>query len=386
MRSAAMRAADSEGIDFVNIQEPVAAAGPNYPSLVEIRAVIPKHCFQASAWRSWSYVLRDFLIIAGLFYLAHTYIPGLEAPFRQLAWAAYWLAQGTMFWALFVLGHDAGHGAFGPNRLLNDVAGALVHTVILLPYASFQLTHRNHHMNCAHFVRDEGYGPMDENCPLDRRTRRVMLLPFAAYWLYMFGLSRHGTSHFSPNSKLFERNRPEVVRSLALIAVVVLIAAAFAYRFGIAAVMAYYGLPVLVYGCYFMIVTFQQHNDINMPWYGDPDWTFVKGALSSVDRSYGPFNWIVHNIGTHQLHHLFPSIPHYHLREATEHFAAAFPLLRRRAGGVPIVAYFTNVRNYIRFGDVPSGEYTFVYDDVMRRYPAGTVEQARMQQVKGTRA
>jgi hypothetical protein len=27
-------------------------------------------------------------------------------PMRRWAWPFYWLAQGTMFWALFVVGHD----------------------------------------------------------------------------------------------------------------------------------------------------------------------------------------------------------------------------------------------------------------------------------------
>src|SRR6266849_3522168 len=175
--------------------------GIEFPSLGEIRAVIPKHCFQAVAARSWLYAFKDFLIIAGLFYVAYAFIPGLDTPFRVLAWVGYWLAQGTMFWALFVLGHDAGHGAFGKSRLTNDFAGALVHSIILLPYTSFQLTHRNHHMNCGHFVKDEGYGPMDENCPINRKARLFMLMPFATYWLYMFGVSRHGTSHFSPYAK-----------------------------------------------------------------------------------------------------------------------------------------------------------------------------------------
>lgn len=33
----------------------------------------------------------------------------LLLPLRWL-WPLYWVAQGTMFWALFVLGHDCGHG------------------------------------------------------------------------------------------------------------------------------------------------------------------------------------------------------------------------------------------------------------------------------------
>lgn len=44
----------------------------------------------------------------------------------------------------------------------------------------------------------------------------------------------------------------------------------------------------------------------------------MRGGLSTIDRDYGWFNNIHHDIGTHVVHHLFPQIPHYHLIEATE--------------------------------------------------------------------
>jgi omega-3 fatty acid desaturase (delta-15 desaturase) len=86
-----------------------------------------------------------------------------------LAWPVYWAAQGTMFWALFVLGHDwcvplllltntllclfplnslsqssqitfhgdwfcSGHGSFSNNTKLNSVVGHILHSSILVPY------------------------------------------------------------------------------------------------------------------------------------------------------------------------------------------------------------------------------------------------------------
>ncbi len=48
------------------------------------------------------------------------------------------------------------------------------------------------------------------------------------------------------------------------------------------------------------------------------EWSYLRGGLSTIDRDFGVFNKIHHDIGTHVLHHLFPQIPHYHLEEATE--------------------------------------------------------------------
>ena len=95
------------------------------------------------------------------------------------------------------------------------------------------------------------------------------------------------------------------------------------------------------------------------PWYGESEWTYVKGNLSSVDRSYGVLiDNLSHNIGTHQIHHLFPIIPHYKLNEATAYFRCAFPHLVRKSDKPIISAFFDTVRLYVKYGVVdPAVEY-----------------------------
>lgn len=51
----------------------------------------------------------------------------------------------------------------------------------------------------------------------------------------------------------------------------------------------------------------------DVPWYADSEWNNVKGQLSTVDRHYGLAHSVIHSIGTHQIHHLFTKVPHYHL-------------------------------------------------------------------------
>lgn len=68
-------------------------------NLADIRAAIPKHCWVKDPWRSMSYVARDVAVVFGLA-AAAAYLN------NWVVWPLYWAAQGTMFWALFVLGHD----------------------------------------------------------------------------------------------------------------------------------------------------------------------------------------------------------------------------------------------------------------------------------------
>jgi len=78
--------------------------------------------------------------------------------------------------------------------------------------------------------------------------------------------------------------------------------------------------PYAVFAAWIATVTHLHHTHPDVPWYsGNGEWTFVKGALSTVDRNYGIVEDIHHNIGTHVVHHLFSSIPHYNLIEATKH-------------------------------------------------------------------
>ncbi|KAG1338018.1 hypothetical protein COCNU_04G003240 [Cocos nucifera] len=171
--------------------------------LGEIRAAIPTHCWVKDPWRSMSYVARDVVAVVGLVAMAVFFD-------SWVVWPLYWLAQGTMFWAIFVLGHD------------------------------WRISHRKHHQNHGHVERDEAWQPVF-----------IMWLDFVTY------LHHHGHTK-------------------------------------------------------------------KIPWYRGKEWSYLRGALTTLDRDYGWINNIHHDIGTHVIHHLFPQIPHYNLVEATK---AARPVL-----------------------------------------------------------
>ena len=42
--------------------------------------------------------------------------------------------------------------------------------------------------------------------------------------------------------------------------------------------------------------------------YADEKWDFVRGQLSTVDRNYGYVHYLIHSIGTHQMHHMFTKV------------------------------------------------------------------------------
>jgi omega-6 fatty acid desaturase (delta-12 desaturase) len=62
-----------------------------------------------------------------------------------------------------------------------------------------------------------------------------------------------------------------------------------------------------------------QHTHPKLPHYTGKEWDWLRGALATVDRSYGILDYFFHHIAdTHVTHHLFSQLPHYHAQEATE--------------------------------------------------------------------
>lgn len=99
--------------------------------------------------------------------------------------------------------------------------------------------------------------------------------------------------------------------------------AAVTVKLGPLMTLALYGIPYWVNVVWLDVVTYLHHHGSSdagekIPWYRGEEWTYLRGGLSTIDRDYGIFNKIHHDIGTHVVHHLFPQIPHYNLCAATD--------------------------------------------------------------------
>jgi omega-3 fatty acid desaturase (delta-15 desaturase) len=268
-------------------------------------------------WRSLAYFFLDIGIIAGLYYIAAV----LDVWWF---WPIFWFAQGTMFWALFVVGHDCGHGSFSKQKWLNSLVGHLSHTPILVPYHGWRISHRTHHANTGNIDTDESWYPVTETKYHQMSWPEKLVrfyLPLLAYPIYLFkrSPSRAGGSHFLPGSPLFKPSEKwGVLTSTLCLVVMVGILATIGYQYGLWFLVKYYGVPYIIFVIWLDLVTLLHHTEADIPWYSNEDWFFLKGALSTIDRDYGLLNSVHHHIGTHVAHHIFLSIPHYHLLTATE--------------------------------------------------------------------
>lgn len=334
------------------------------PSIVEIKRSIPLVCFQPKVSTSMYYAVKDFIQVVVCFAIFYK-LSNLTDSFilRATLMVAYWAVQGTFFTGIFVVGHDCGHGSFSDYPLLNDVVGTVMHSFLLAPYYMWKLSHKNHHKNNANLEKDEVFYPVRESEPCSKEK----VLPAFGFGLGWYGYILKGynpraVSHFQPFHSTFAGHVLGCLLSLAGTGAMSYALFHFYLRFGFWGLFNYYVVPDFLFGSYCVVITFLQHSELNIPWYADEQWQFVRGQLSTVDRHYGPVHDLIHSIGTHQVHHLFTKIPHYHLELATEHFRKAFPDLVRICDEPIIKSFIRMFRVYDAKAIVPDDAKVYYYD------------------------
>ena len=306
-------------------------------SLDAIRAAIPARCFERRMTPSCLALARSIGLCLAVLVLS-----------SSMHVVAYALAQGTALTGIWVVAHECGHHAFSEYARIDDAIGFVLHSALLVPYFSWQASHARHHAKIGHITQGETWVPptraeMHLVAPIARAIGNraygalyllgTLLGGWPAYLLLNAtgGRARRdgslapywkplGYDHFLPTSALFAPGlRLKVVASTAGCA-----CTAYVVYATWPVSLAYYVAPLLVTNAWLVFYTLMHHTSPGVPHHGDGAWSWLSGAMGTVDRCYGVFDYVHHNIGsTHVVHHLFSHIPHYHAREATVHVKRA---------------------------------------------------------------
>ncbi len=324
------------------------------PSMKEIKNVVPDHCFTRQTSTSLAYLFQSIaiqLIVIAI---------GLAIPFSVAmlpVWIVYSLVSGTTAMGFWVIAHECGHGAFSDNKRLETLVGYALHSLLLVPYFSWQRSHSIHHRFTNHISNGETHVPLviggngiseqsggENELAISSSLGRTrygliqlvlhLLFGWPAYLLTgSTGGPKYGNSnHFWPRApfskKLWTSSwAKKVWISDFGIAIVLTGLVLMIIKYGIIPFIAIYLGPLLVINCWLVIYTWLHHTDTDVPHLADSEFSFLRGAFLSVDRPYGKlFNFLHHRIGsTHVIHHIAPQIPHYHAKEATIALKKAFP-------------------------------------------------------------
>ena len=335
----------------------------NLPSIVDIKRALPQHVFDPHVGTSMYYAVKDIAQMVALFWLAEWIWSSRLLPVWLLLFLlpAYWLLQGTFFTAMFVIGHDAGHSSFSHYDWLNDVVGNIFHTFLLCPYYCWKLSHRHHHKNTGNIDKDEVFYPVRKKQDSGNYVLPGFGLGIGWFGYLLAGYGPRPVSHFNPWHPMLRRHAVNCILSILMVLVWGAVLWQYTLMAGFVKFFVHYLAPELIFASYTVIITFLHHTEEEIPWYEDSLWEYVRGQLSSVDRHYGWCHSILHNISTHQIHHLFPKVPHYHLEEATLIFRQKFPQLVQMRDDAVLPAFLRMFRKYMQQCVVPDCTKIHVY-------------------------
>ncbi|MDM7938666.1 MAG: fatty acid desaturase [Cyanobium sp. CZS 48M] len=355
IRSTSLRSR-RESSNSIRPLKTAAPQEPRYPTKAELLACLTPELLKIDTTKAWG----SLGLSLGLSLLA--YGVGSRIPLTPIAaplWLLYALITGTVAIGCWVIAHECGHQAFHPNRRVEATVGFVLHSLLLVPYFSWQRSHAVHHANCNHLEGGETHVPPRAGSASAQAVQRLvsgagpvayglfslvthLLLGWPLYLLFgVAGGEDHGapTSHFWHGSPFRNGRRPlfpDSSRRGMLLSNVGLVVMLLALGLAMVVtsptrVLAVYGLPYLVINAWLVGYTWLQHTDTTIPHFATAQWTWAKGALQTVDRPYGPLlNLLHHGIGsTHVCHHVNPRIPHYKAWRGNELLRARYPELVR---------------------------------------------------------
>jgi len=322
-----------------------------YPTNEQVLSAIPAHLKVRSTETSLYYAAISLLITSSCFLFGRYMMPWTLSAIPL--WILYWVVTGTVATGMWVVAHECGHGAFSDNKLLQDAVGYIYHSVLLVPYFSWQRSHAVHHSRTNHVDEGETHVPHRITVPAGESAvafREAFsnegmfgfvnsILHLGLGWpaYIIAGISggpvRGMTSHFVPvctgEVSLYPKTEMKLKVLASDIGIFVTLYALYKWiqAEGFLTVFALYFGPYLITNCWLVGYTWLQHTDVDVPHYDTQNWNWAKGALLTIDRPY-PFiiDWLHHHIGTtHVAHHVCSSIPHYNAGEATKALKEAFP-------------------------------------------------------------
>jgi fatty acid desaturase len=281
----------------------------------DYRRALPKELVQEltrrSAWRASAAVLEDFAVLAAAIALGLAYWP------NPLVLVPAIIVIGTRQHALFIIAHDAAHYLLYERRWLNEVVGRTCAMVQGLSMCTYRVIHRLHHNNL--------YGALDPDTALHGGyprgrlylVRKLLkdLSGITAWKTYAYflggapGLNTATNLAVRPLDDTSAKLRSEARHDRnAVIFLHVMVLLLFAVSGYLLQYLVLWVLPlVTVVQAILRLRAIAEHGAT----------TDFSSPLTAARTNLGPawLRWLIfpHNVNYHVEHHLYASVPQYHL-------------------------------------------------------------------------
>ena len=311
---------------------------PRAQSLNAVRDIIPDVCYERPAGPAVRALIRAWAVYA-------VTIAVLASVHSWWAVGLMWLAAGLAVSGLFVLGHDASHGALTSSIKANRVLAQLCMAPSIHVESAWDLGHNRIHHG---FTTRQGFdfvwhpATVDEYRGLGRIARlqhRIEWSAFGSGVYYLRTVWWQKMWRFNGQSK----NRGQIIRdkstlgsSLAVVVAALVVVGAFSDGI-VGAVWLPVKLVVVPFLLFVHIIgwtVYVHHVDPSIRWWTKKEWTQYKGQMESTTVLEFPriINWLwFHNIFVHVPHHVDIRIPFHQLPAAARAIEVAYPDTVRRS-------------------------------------------------------
>ncbi len=301
-------------------------------TLAAARQCLPPDCRANPAWKGLLFFLRD-LAIYGIG------VAGLASTDSLPLLAALWLLTSLAIAGLFVIAHDAAHGALFRSNRLSYVVGQLAMLPSLHAYSVWVAGHnRVHHpfAGCEgwdfvwHPSTREQYRELSPPAKLRHRFE-WSALGAGAYYIRAVWWARIMRLRASDKARRqFRRDRSLVYAYLAGATAALLIIGDLRYGHmsgGVWSWFKIFGVPWVLWNYFIGWAVYVQHIAPDIRWRSRRSWTRFGGQIECTTMYDVPrwLNFFWHNILLHVPHHVDPRIPFYALPRGAEALLREFP-------------------------------------------------------------
>ena len=292
-------------------------------TLKEVIAIIPDSCYENPVRKAMPYVVGDFF----LYSLA---IFGLLATDNPLLLVPLWIFAAMSISALFILAHDASHGALFQSRKLCRTLGRILMLPSLHSYSAWDMGHnRIHHSFTIKQDRDFVWHPLTQEeyralSPLQKLAHRFEWSIGGAGIYYLVEVWWKKMIVLQPPEKLAGPIKEDNRFVFYFFLFTVLLALTLGHITGASIVYSLWAwfkmliVPWLIFNHIIGATVYIHHIHPEISWHSHSLWSKFKGQVEGTTNIRLPavLNIFFHNIFIHIPHHVDPRIPFYNLPAA----------------------------------------------------------------------
>jgi omega-6 fatty acid desaturase (delta-12 desaturase) len=301
-------------------------------TLAEVIRIIPESCYEHPTWKGLAYLARDLAVYAAV-------LVALAATDSWWLLVPLWALSALVVSGLFIIGHDAAHGALFESKRLCYGVGQLAMLPSLHVYEAWVLGHnRLHHGHTVREQMDFVWHPLSPEqyaalSPLGKLRHRVEWSLLGSGLYYLRDVWWNKMMRLEPPAKLASAIHRDwwIVVCLAAAATLGLLSLGWASYGSVGgAIWMWLKLlivPWLLFNWVIGWTVYVHHIDQRIPWHRRREWNKFKGQMegTTILRVPRGLDFFFHNIFLHVPHHVDMRIPFYGLPAASQSILEHYP-------------------------------------------------------------